>query len=215
MNNLMKQKLEEFKSRKSFINATWFEKFFTMLEQTGVDNDTIIDAMDFAFSDEIFSGYKISGYKNPLSMGIRGQIANEEFFKYMSEMSDKLGQDKFKTFLETSLTEIQQDFKTYKEGNHSAKTNFINLFMKRLVIENPQDVKIETSDTKIKDVLQEDGSGRIATTIAGIEVGHISYDREDIAMPTISFTDFRTLPGLERLGLGTYMFTKFCMPRVR
>ena len=29
-------------------------------------------------------------------------------------------------------------------------------------------------------------------------------------IPTIAFTEFRTIPGLERLGLGTYIFSSFC-----
>lgn len=208
MNEVMQHKLNEFTIRKKNINPVWFERFFSMLEQVGIDEDLILNSMDMAFCEEFQSKYLASG-KNIFNNCEASQKTRDEFFKYMSDMARKMGPEKFKEFLENSLVEIQKDYKQYLEEGHSAKTNFVNLFMRRLVIENPQDVKIETTGTRIENV-NENNSGRIAVSIAGIEIGHLLYEGEGYDIPTITFTDFRTIPGLERLGLGSFMFTSFC-----
>lgn len=208
MKEIMQQKFEEFKTRKRSINPAWFERFFSMLEQVGIDEGLILNTMNMDFSEEFSSKYLASG-KNIFNNCEASQKTRDEFFKYMSDMAKKIGPEKFKEFLENSLIEIQKDYKQYLEEGHYAKTNFVNLFMRRLVIENPQDVKIETTGTKIEDV-NENNSGRIAVSIAGIEIGHLLYEGEKYNIPTITFTDFRTIPGLERLGLGSFMFTYFC-----
>lgn len=208
MKEEMQHKLNEFKIKKKLINLDWFERFFNMLEQVGIDEELILKTMDMVFCEEFLSKYLASG-KNIFNNCEASQETRDEFFKYMSDMAKKVGTEKFKGFLENSLVEIQKDYKQYLEEGHSAKTNFVNLFIRRLVIENPKDVKLEITGAKVEDI-NEGNSGRIAVSIAGIEIGHLLYEGEKYNIPTITFTDFRTIPGLERLGLGSFMFTTFC-----
>lgn len=209
MKEEMQHKLNEFIIKKKLINPDWFERFFNMLEQVGIDEELILKTMDMAFCEEFLSKYIPGGKRNIFNFGETSQEACDEFFKYMNDMAKKIGPEQFKDFLENSIIEIQKDYKQYLEEGHSAKTNFVNLFIRRLVIENPKDVKLEITGAKVEDI-NEENSGRIAVSIAGIEIGHLLYEGEKYNIPTITFTDFRTIPGLERLGLGSFMFTTFC-----
>lgn len=210
MNEIIKQKFDEFKERNKCINTDWFERFFNMLEQVGIDEELILRAADFAFNEENFSKYAPEGNKHVLSNNRYGIIVRDEFFKYMSDMAKKLGKDGFREFLESSIVEMEKDYNQHKQEQHSKKTTFINLFMRRLIIKNPQDVKLEFSGTKVEDIAHDSGYGSIDAVIAGVSIGHLHYEREETSNPIIAFTEFRTLPGLERLSLGTYIFTEFC-----
>lgn len=210
MNKQMQAKFDEFAERKKKINVEWFERFFNMLEKSGLDEKTILDAMDFAFSEEMSANYKIGGHRNVLNKDIKAKNTHNEFFAYMSDMAKKLGPEKFKDFLENSLKEMQKDYDKYVKEGHSAKTNFVNLFMRRLVIQNPQDLKLEHLGAKVEEMEPEKNEGRFDAVIAGVSVGHIEFDEEKGSSKVMRFCEFRTSPGLERLGIGAYLFKALC-----
>lgn len=209
MKELLQQKLEQLKIKLKTINTSWFDRFFDMLDKVEIDEQTIIETMDFAFSDEMVRGYRMGGYYNIFNKNQKTKSIIENFFKYLSDMAENLGKEKFKEFLKNSLKQIKVDYAEYLKGKHSAPTNFFNLFMRNLVIANPQDVEMKHMGAKIEN-LSNENEGRIDVLLGGVSIGHLEYDQMESNTPLLSFFEFRTLPGLERLGLGTYMFSEFC-----
>ena len=209
MTDKMQKKFDDFKEKCKMINTEWFERLFDFFKQFDVDENLILSVMDFAFCEEMVSLYRPGDMKYILSKSGKSQTFRDEFFEYLNDMAEKVGHDEFKIFLEKTIKDIQQDYKKYQDEGHKAKTNFVNLFMRRLVIQNPQDVQIKLSGTAVEDI-NENTAGVLSVFLAGVEIAHIAYEGESYNMPVITFTDFRTLPGLERLGLGTFLFSTFC-----
>ena len=209
MNENLQQKLEQSKKQLKLINTYWFDNFFGLLARIGIDDNYIIQAIDFAFNDKMLSAYRMGGYYNVFNRNSQTKALIDNFFKYLKDMEKEIGKEEFKQFLLTSLEQIKADYTQYLEEKHSAPTNFFNLFMKRLLVKNPQDVEIRQMGAKIEN-LNEENEGRIDILIGGVSVGHLEYDKMKSKIPLLSFFEFRTLPGLERLGLGTYMFSEFC-----
>lgn len=209
MNERLQQKLEQSKKQLKLINTYWFDRFFELLSQAGIDDASIIQTMDFAFSDKMLSAYRMGGYYNVFNRNSQTKTLIDNFFKYLKNMENEIGTEEFKKFLLSSLKQIKLDYTKYLEEQHSAPTNFFNLFMRRLVIKNPQDVEIKQMGAKIEN-LTEENEGRIDILVGGVSIGHLEYDKMKSRIPLLSFFEFRTLPGLERLGLGTYMFSQFC-----
>ena len=105
-------------------------------------------------------------------------------------MIEEKGVDYFKDFLVNAINNIEENLENrVKEGN-PMKTNVVNLFIRELIIENPQEVKIQKSNLS-------EGS-RLDLYFAGISVGHLTYEEAVANRKLVLFSDFRTIPGLER-----------------
>ena len=143
----------------------------------------------------------------------KDKVANEaieNFYNYMENLVNTKGVDYLKNFLENAIIQMGIDFGRYIVEGHSDSTNFFNLFMRQLIKENPQDVKLDTLEEKMEDLSLQSSNGNIEVSIAGVAVGHIHFEEFESNKNCVRFTEFRTLPGLERLGLGSLMISEFC-----
>jgi hypothetical protein len=169
--------------------------------------------MDYALTHETVSRAKSSlggSKKNVFNNTKESDMAIREFFDYMQHMLNAKGMDYMKTFLENSIDNIYEDKKIHEAEGHTKKTYFFNLFLRQLIKENPSSVRLESLGTHMKDVSTGTLPGNIEAIIAGVSLGHLHFEEDKANIPHIQFTEFRTLPGLERLGLGSYMFQEFC-----
>lgn len=205
----MFEKYLEFKESKRGYNMSFFDGFLEMLEKYGLDQETINLAIQLIIDER--GEYSLGGsQRNLLSNNKYGKNCVENFFSYLYQMGDKLGPEDMKNFLTTSIHNISQNMDAYEGMNRSKPTNFINLFLREIVISFPQDVKLEIWGTPMKDISPDSLAGNIEATIGGVSLGHLHFEEAVSNIKNIQFTDFRTLPGLERLGLGSYMFSEFC-----
>ncbi len=142
----------------------------------------------------------------------RGGVARANFFRYIDDLSQKYGEDFVRNFITNALSDVSANFDAYEGMNRHAKTNFVNLFLREVVEAFPQDVKIEMGSGKHLKDWGASGTnfGNLEATIAGVTIGHLHFEDGKTNVNNIQFTDFRTLSGLERLGLGTHMFSEFC-----
>jgi len=189
----------------------WCGRFIAMLEQAGVDEETISLAKKLMMDERNeFSHTKMS--KSPFNQFNvkKSRESAEDFFNYLERLANEKGRDYIKTFLTETVQHIAIMFDEYEKLGKSEKTNFLNLFLKQLIKERPQDIKVETFGCPMKDISEKTGDGTIEIVIAGVSIGHICFGDYVIGAKTIDIIDFRTLPGMERLGLGGFLFNKFC-----
>ena len=213
MYNDYQTRLQDFEKKLGVVNPEWFKQFFMMLEKCNVSEDVFTKYMDFAFSDESIASYKGSLGGSKKSIYLKTQSSTNtinEFYTYMTHIAKTKGIDYMREFLERSVGSIEKDYEQYKAQGHAKNTNFFNMFLRQLIKENPQDVRLESLGTHMKDISVESGSGNIEVSIAGVSLGHLHFEESKSNVPTIQFTEFRTLSGLEQLGLGSHMFREFC-----
>lgn len=193
----------------NMINTHWFDRFIELLKDCGVDDGLIESVREFIFSDENLIGCKMGWEFNCFNKTKTADQLIDDFYSYLGGKRKEEGSE-FTDFIKSSLRQIKIDFQKHKQENHSAKTNFLNLFMRQLLIRYPQDVEFKNDGSTVKKLNPNSSDGAIYALLGGVAVGHIHFCEERANIPTIQFTDFRTLAGLERLGLGTSIFIEFC-----
>lgn len=201
MNKEMENEIEKSINSLEVMHKEWFYQFFDMLKKCEVDNSFIEKALELILSEN----NRYSGSIGTINIFINNNKAKsniDNFFDYLDKMFQKMGYNKFKEFLEKTIMNIERDFENHKSVNHAMKTNFFNLFLRELILENPQDVNIE--------FLELQDAGRLDVKLDKISLGHIEYEETLANRKLIMFSDMRTLPGLERMGLGSYMFYMLC-----
>lgn len=217
----MNDKLVKLEGQK--FNTEFLYRFFGMLEKIGIDQETIDRTIDFALSDDMLERYKLRpmGSSDKKSLFQKHQQKAgliDEFFSKLTSQAQEMGVEEYKKFIEGILSKIPEDFEKSEQNFHISrvKTNFANLFIRNLILQNPQDIKIE----------YEKGFGfgqkRMQLTFGGVEIGFITFEEHEGCYylldgdnyaslpPSIDFSEFRIMPGLERLGVGTYLFREFC-----
>ena len=205
----MLDKYLEFKEKHKMYNYGVFDGLIEMMERYGLDQETINLAIQLIVDDRC--KYYIGGSKmNLLNNNSFGNQCVENFFNYLSGIERKFGPENMKVFLTNTIYKISDNMDAYEKLDRSKPTNFINLFLRELVILFPQDVKLMDLGVPMKDLGPNTDSGNIEAIIGGVYLGHIHFDEGKTNVNNIQFTDFRTLPGLERLGLGSYIFGEFC-----
>ena len=115
--------------------------------------------------------------------------------------------------MEDTIDQIEVDYKQYEESHKGiphGKTNFLFLFLRNLAQAQKQDVGIESRGTAIDKINSATTGAEIKATIGGAELGHLRFEEVSANVPHLQFTEFRTLPGLEKMGLGSYIFYDFC-----
>lgn len=198
-------------SLSSGTNKDWFIRFFKMLEDCGVDENIIDLALNLLTRPENDFRRTKEGERDPLRISAIAQGAQESFFNFMENMAKENGVEYLKNFLENAIIQMGMDFDRYVNEDHLRNTNFYNLFMRQLVKAFPEEVRIEDVGKKsMKTTSSRIHGGEIQISFAGIYLGHIQYDEESSNIPHMQFTDFRTLPGLEGMGLGTLLISEFC-----
>ena len=201
-------KLQAFMDNHRSINPEWFSRFFKMLEDCGVDENIINLALDLLNSPEA----RFDSGGNQRNIILKNNFAAEtieNFFNYMENLAKGKGVEYLKEFLENAIIQIGIDLDKYLAEGHSAKTNFFNLFMRQLIKENPQDVRIDNLGVGMGEISPTSNVGNIEISIAGVSLGHMHFEECESNIPHVQFTEFRTLPGLERLGLGSLMMSEF------
>ncbi len=201
---------ERFKDVKG-ISPEWFIRFFDMLDKCGVAQETISKALDFALSEENLNSTAKSSNRDGFNKDPRHTPAMlDEFFTYLTNISNEIGIDRFREFLEDTLSQMEIDFDDLSKQDHTKNTCFKNLFLKYLVKSHPKDVQLINSKTPIEELSPETDISTIDLKIGGMSIGDIHFEEVAGNPPMITFTDLRTLPGLERMGLGSYVFREFC-----
>ena len=199
----------EFKAKHRMHNFAVLDGLIEMMERCGVDQETISLAIQLMVDDRC--KYELGGSRmNLFSNNLFGNRCVGNFFNYLCGIEDKLGPDGMKEFLTATIYNISNNMDAYDQMDRSKPTNFMNLFLRELVIAFPEDVKLINSGTSMKDLGPNTNSGNIEAVIGGVCLGHIHFDEGKTNVNNIQFTDFRTLPGLEKRGLGSYIFGEFC-----
>lgn len=214
MNKDIKQEIQEridaAEKLKKGITFDWFRRFFDMLEKSGVKEEIILKTMDYSLSADGLERITAKGNSEGLFNNKQSKEAIDKFFDYMGNMAQSYGKDKFKDFLENTLLQIADEYEEYKKHGHAKRTSLKNLFLKHLVLEHPEDVAFEYSGTPIEKMSAEEDTSLIFLKIAGMEIGDIKFEEVNGNPPIIQFIDFRTLNGLEKMGLGSHLFVEFC-----
>lgn len=210
LNQEIQERIANAEKLKKGITFDWFKRFFDMLEKAGVSDETILKTMDYSLSVEGLEKITAKGNSEGFFNNKQSKEALDKFFEYMRRMAQNYGKDKFKEFLENALLQIADEYEEYKKYGHAKRTTLKNLFLKHLVLEHPEDVTFEYSGTPIEKMTEEDYSSLISLKIAGMEICDIKFEEVDGNPPIIQFTDFHTLSGLEKMGLGSHLFIEFC-----
>lgn len=193
----------------------WFKRFFEMLESAGVSDEIIIKAMDYSLSADGLERITAKGNSEGLFRNTQSKVVIENFFEYMNNMAQNYGKDKFKVFLEKTLLQIADEYEEYKKNGYAKRTSLKNLFLKHLVLEHPEDVVFEYGGTPIEKMSAEEYQSSILLKIAGMQIGDIVFEEVNGNLPIVQFTDFRTINGLEKMGLGSHLFIEFCKQMVK
>lgn len=194
--------IEEIIDKLRCLNKEWFYSFFAMLENAQVSQDTICKALALvAYEKNVYAGIN---YQDDclFRTGAKAKKCIDNFFAYCLKLKQEKGDDWFKGFLTRAIDNIEKNFQMRATEPNSTKTNVFNLFMRELVIENPNEVKIKNVDSG--------DETRMDLDFAGISIGHLIYNEISANVRAAEITDFRTIPGLERMGLGKYIFCEFC-----
>jgi len=207
-NNKLQTFIEKLRNK----NPEWFIRFFKMLEDCGVDEKVIDLALDLLNHPQCKYALDSHHDRDVLKKDKCAYQAIEDFFNYMENLVKEKGVEYLKDFLENAIIQMGMDLETYiKEEHFSKQTNFFNLFIRQLIKENPQDVRIDNMGTSMEDLSPMSSmGGNIEVSIAGVAVGHMHFEGCESNINHVQFTEFRTLPGLERLGLGSLMMSEFC-----
>ena len=200
----MREKITDKISKIRCYNKKWFNRFIVMLEECGVERSVINKAVKLIMDDD---------NKYAPTMGNWGVFLNnptidrkiENFFTYMEQLALDKGTDEFRAMLERVIFGVEKNFLDLKESNEKITTNFFNLVMRQLLLENPQDaILIDTNDK------EQAYGGRLDLVLGGVSVGHVSFGEESSDQQLVVFDDFRTLPGLEKMGIGSHLFRGLC-----
>ena len=210
INKKIQERIADAEKLKKGIIFDWFKRFFDMLCTAGVSDEIILKTMENSLSPEGLERITAKGNSEGFFNNKQSKEAVDKFFEYMKMMAQRYGKDKFKDFLENTLLQIADEYEEYKKFGHSKRTTLKNLFLKHLVLENPKDVIIEYSGTPIEKMSADDYSSLILLKIAGMEICDIKFEEAKGNPPIILFTDFHTLNGLEKMGLGKHLFIEFC-----
>ena len=185
-------------------NKNWFNRFVVMIEECGVES-SIIDRAVTLMMDADNRYLPIMGNMGVFLNNPKTDRKIENFFTYMEQLALEKGVDEFRAMLERVIGGVEKNFTDLKESKEKITTNFFNLVMRELLLENPQDAML--INTNYKETVY---GGRIDLVLGGVSVGHISFDEEYPDQQLIIFDDFRTLPGLERMGIGSQLFRGLC-----
>lgn len=221
MENNIKQEIQDrisaAEQMTKVINFDWFKRFFEMLESAGVKSEIIIKTMDYSLSADEFEriiAFKVNGeglmFRNRHSI-----VVIENFFKYMNNMAQNYGKEKFKDFLEKTLLQIADEYEEYKKNGYENGTTLRNLFLKHLVLEHPEDVVFEYGGTPIEKMSTGGYESSISLTIAGMQIAGIKFEEVKGNLPIVIFTDFRSIGDLKKMGLGSHLFVEFCKKMVK
>lgn len=200
-------KLQELKEMKynMGVNLKWLDYFFEMLYQSGVKDELIEEILEIACDKDLntFENRGIHDPKYVFNKNKLGEKSLKDNLNYLLEIKSKMNYLEFKDYLERILENIKKSYdKYYTEEQHTKKTNIFELFTKELILKNPQDVKIDKKEEKC---------GIFRLEFAGVNIGHIIFDVGDLnGENRVIFPEFRVNPGLERIGLGSYLFSDFC-----
>lgn len=189
------------------ISPEWFIRFFDMLESFGVNEDKISKALDFALSEQNLNLTQRGNNRNGFDKNSRTTKMLDEFYALMQRLSKNIGEEKFRKFLEDSLDYMQAE---YEKFDNTSETCFKNLFLKCLVQAFPEELELVSGRTKLAEMSTESDSCTIDLKLGGMTIGDIHFEEVQGNTPLIIFTDLRTLPGLKRMGLGSYIFKEFC-----
>ena len=83
------------------------------------------------------------------------------------------------------------------------------------MLEHPEDVVFEYGGTPIEKMSADEYSSSILLKIAGMQIGDIVFEETNGNLPIVQFNDFRTINGLEKMGLGSHLFIEFCKQMVK
>lgn len=204
------EKLNEFLANTKAINTWWYQRFFELLDECGVSEVRIEKALDWAISDENVSASLESWVTPFFRRNKEGTASVDSFFEYLAQVRAREGEKAFRAFLEAALDQMYVDQQTYLKEGHSVRTNLSNLFVRNVVLAHPEDVQLESKKTPMSELSYDSDDGLIEATIGGAQIGHIKFQLGVESEPNIEFTEFRTLAGLERLGIGKMVFGEFC-----
>ena len=171
-----------------------------MLEDCGVEKSHIDQAISLMLDKENKYG-GVVGTDNLFFNTNKANIGIENFFTYMAELSSRYNNAEFKKFLEEIILSVDKNFCDLKTKSKGINTSYFYLLMRELYLRNPQDASIRCR--------MNEGTwyaGRLDYLLGGISLAQLQFAEEKSNIPTIVFDDFRTLPGLERLGIGSQMF---------
>lgn len=130
-----------------------------------------------------------------------------EFFEYLEQLKKVKGSEYMKQFFEKTILKIEQEFNNINSNelpNSNNKYTFFHFFVKELILDNPDDLKL-IYDTESVTMTDE---GSVIAVIGGVNVGHLDYEKN--GQNCIKGIDFRTLPGLEGMGIGSFIFYDLC-----
>ena len=193
------------------INRNWFIRFFDMLDVCGVAEEKIEKAVCLFFDEVNVKNTAVS--HKMLMNGSKNQVIIDNFYNYIKSIIARDGADNFRDFLERTIDQMEVDYQNYEDIHHGTsykKTNYTMLFLRNLALDYSQDVRLESQGVPMKNLQVNGSCGVIQATIGGAEIGHLHFEEVDSNQPHIQFTEFRTMPGLEKMGLGSYMFLEFC-----
>lgn len=199
----MNDKIEDSIKSINASNKEWFYRFFEMLEKCDVDQETIDKALNLILKEGILYYKSTMGIGSVFTNSIDSKRDIESFFLYCENLIQEKGKEEFKSFFQRIIDNVCIVFdEKFKDKEKRKRVNIYYLIMREFVLNNPEKVKMVSTGT-IKD-------GSISIYFEGIAIGHITYEEIKANMKVIEFDDFRTMPGLEKIGLGTYLFTEFC-----
>lgn len=194
---------KEFKSLRC-VNKTWFYRFFKMLEECNVDEALIDKAISLALDQDNRYGVVVNS-DNVFYNNSKTTKGIDNFFAYMEDVALNKGIEGFKQLLEDIIVRVENNFLELKKENKEIKTNFFYLVMRELLIANPRDAQTNWSMQS-----GEKYGGRLDFMLGGISLAYLLFAEEPANIDLIVYDDFRTLPGLERLGIGSHVFHEFC-----
>ena len=203
--------MERFYGMGGLIEKQFFVEFMDMLNKYGVSEE--IKELAIKLINDDRNKYSPGGMNLPncLTAKLRGDSIRANFFGYIDDLAKKHGDTFVRDFVTSALKDVSINFDIYENMSRDTKTNFVNLFLREMVEAFPEDVKIVMGAGKpLKDWTNYGNYGNLEVRIAGVSLGHLYFDAGKTNVPNIQFTDFRTLPGLEGLGLGSYMFSELC-----
>ena len=185
-------------------NKTWFYRFLAMFEESNVNAQTIEKALNLILDNDNQYGV-IVGTDNIFLNNPKATKCIESFFAYMAELALSEGTENFKKILENIIEKVETDFLNIKNEGAKIKTNFFYLFMRELLLQKPEDIQINWN---IKNGNRYEG--RLDFVLAGVSLAYLSFAEEPANVKLVVYDDFRTLPGLEKLGVGSHMFVELC-----
>ena len=196
----------------NYRNSIDFSKnFLAFLEEAGVDAETIKTITPYILS------------KKGMDADFRGGLdldrkptepnPNDTLIDFLRKQKQELGDKKFCEELIKMLISAKKDCDRYEQNPDPAdskRTCFKNAFIKQLVVAHKDLVEIAESGVAIKDLSINSLDYVAKLKFAGVSIARITIETDEQNQQILCGHDFRTLPGLENIGIGGYLFAHAC-----